>query len=90
MKVSEIYLLIQLGQNLHTLGTVIIDYKGFRVTAQSIIPGILEREQEQSVVYGSIDFGTTIVTSPDYDDLLDKGKTSTYQALLGTLLRFWF
>lgn len=35
----------------------------FRVTAQTIIPGILEREQEQSVVYGSIDFGKTVVTS---------------------------
>ena len=64
---------------LHTLGTVIIDYKGFRVTAQSIIPGILEREQEQSVVYGSIDFGKTIVTSADYTPLLEKVAKSTRQ-----------
>lgn len=35
----------------------------FRITAQSIIPGILEREQEQSVVYGSVDFGKTVVSS---------------------------
>lgn len=35
----------------------------YRVTAQSIIPGILEREQEQSVVYGSVDFGKTVVSS---------------------------
>ena len=66
-------------KGLHTLGTVIIDYKGFRVTAQSIIPGILEREQEQSVVYGSIDFGKTIVTSSDYDDLLEKVAKATRQ-----------
>lgn len=66
-------------KGLHTLGTVIIDYKGFRITAQSIIPGILEREQEQSVVYGSIDFGKTIVTSPDYDGLLDKVAKATKQ-----------
>lgn len=57
---------------LYTLGTVVIDYRGYRVTAQSIIPGILEREQEQSVVYGSIDFGKTVVTHPKYLDLLGK------------------
>ena len=59
-------------EGLYTLGTVVIDYRGFRVTAQSIIPGILEREQEQSVVYGSIDFGKTVVTHPKYMDLLQK------------------
>ena len=51
---------------------MVIDYRGFRVTAQSIIPGILEREQEQSVVYGSIDFGKTVITSEKYFDLLGK------------------
>ncbi|XP_029826226.2 clustered mitochondria protein homolog [Ixodes scapularis] len=55
-----------------TLGTLVVDYRGFRVTAQSIIPGILEREQDQSVVYGSVDFGKTVVTRQDYLDLLKK------------------
>lgn len=55
---------------LYTLGTVVIDYRGYRVTAQSIIPGILEREQEQSVVYGSIDFGKTVLTHNKYLDLV--------------------
>jgi len=59
-------------EGLFTLGTVVLDYRGYRVTAQSIIPGILEREQEQSVVYGSIDFGKTIVTHSKYLDLLQK------------------
>ncbi|KAK2711731.1 clustered mitochondria protein homolog [Artemia franciscana] len=59
-------------EGLYTLGTVVIDYRGYRVTAQSIIPGILEREQEQSVIYGSIDFGKTIVSHPKYMDLLGK------------------
>merc|ERR1719383_1221026 len=67
------------NEGLFTLGTVVLDYRGYRVTAQSIIPGILEREQEQSVVYGSIDFGKTIVTSTDYDDLLDKVAKATRQ-----------
>ncbi|XP_014288289.1 clustered mitochondria protein homolog isoform X1 [Halyomorpha halys] len=57
---------------LYTLGTVVVDYRGYRVTAQSIIPGILEREQEQSVVYGSIDFGKTVISHPKYMDLLNK------------------
>lgn len=59
-------------EGLYTLGTCVLDYRGFRVTAQSIIPGILEREQEQSVVYGSIDFGKTVVSHPKYMELLQK------------------
>ncbi|MGH0153051.1 UNVERIFIED_CONTAM: hypothetical protein FKN15_023977 [Acipenser sinensis] len=57
---------------LYTLGTVVVDYRGYRITAQSIIPGILEREQEQSVIYGSIDFGKTVVSHPKYLELLEK------------------
>ncbi|XP_048374702.1 clustered mitochondria protein homolog isoform X2 [Sphaerodactylus townsendi] len=59
-------------EGLYTLGTVVVDYRGYRVTAQSIIPGILEREQEQSVVYGSIDFGKTVVSHTKYLELLEK------------------
>lgn len=59
-------------EGLYTLGTVVVDYRGYRVTAQSIIPGILEREQEQSVVYGSIDFGKTILSNTEYLELLSK------------------
>lgn len=59
-------------EGLYTLGTVVIDYHGFRVTAQSIIPGILEREQEQSVIYGSVDFGHTVMSHPKYLELLAK------------------
>lgn len=58
--------------NLYTLGMVVIDYKGYRVTAQSIIPGILDKEQEQSVVYGSVDFGKTVVSSEAYCNLLSR------------------
>ena len=55
---------------LYELGTVVVDYRGYRITAQSIIPGILEREQEESVIYGSIDFGKTVVTSDKYKELV--------------------
>ena len=79
-------------EGLYTLGTVIVDYRGYRVTAQSIIPGkssskshvdriffflhdiffvgILEKEQEQSVVYGSVDFGKTVVPNEKYNEMV--------------------
>ncbi|XP_072164554.1 clustered mitochondria protein homolog [Diadema setosum] len=65
---------------LYTLGTVVVDYRGYRITAQSIIPGILEREQEESVIYGSIDFGKTVVTNEKYKELLS--KTSQHLKIL--------
>ena len=60
---------------LHTLGTVVVDYRGMRVTAQTIVPGILEKEQEQSVVYGSTDFGKTCASNDKYKELLEKVAT---------------
>ena len=62
-------------EGLFTLGTVVVDYRGYRITAQSIIPGILEREQEESVIYGSIDFGKTVVVSDRYKELV-RGPSS--------------
>lgn len=59
-------------QGLYTLSTVIVDYRGYRVIAQSIIPGILQREQEQSVVYGSADSGKTISSHEKFLELLNK------------------
>ncbi|XP_051959972.1 clustered mitochondria protein homolog [Xyrauchen texanus] len=60
------------SEGLYLLGTAVIDYHGYRVTAQTIVPGILERDQEQSVIYGSIDFGKTVVSNDRYLELLDK------------------
>ncbi|XP_070773586.1 clustered mitochondria protein homolog [Enoplosus armatus] len=59
-------------EGLHTLGTVVVDYRGIRVIAQTIVPGILEKNQEQSVVYGSNDYGKTVYTHPRFLELLDK------------------
>ena len=47
-------------KGLHTLGAVIIDYRGYRVFAQSIVPGLLQREHEAAIIYGSTDNGKTI------------------------------
>lgn len=63
-------------QSLYTLSTVIVDYRGYRVIAQSIIPGILQREQEQSVVYGSVDSGKSISSHDKFLELLSKAGKS--------------
>lgn len=61
-------------------------HRGYRVTAQSIIPGILEREQEQSVVYGSIDFGKTVLTHPKYLELVSRLLTVDLREILNNSL----
>merc|ERR1719210_358759 len=59
-------------EGLHTLGTVIVDYRGYRVVGQSIISGILSRDQEQSIIYGSIDNGKTINSDAKFDGILSE------------------
>lgn len=34
--------------------------------------GILERDQEHSVVYGSVDFGKTVLSHPKYLEMVNK------------------
>jgi hypothetical protein len=43
----------------------------FNVT-KFIFLGILEKEQEQSVVYGSTDFGKTCTTNDKYKELVNQ------------------
>lgn len=57
-------------EGLHTLGTVIVDYRGYRVVGQSIISGILSRDQEQSIIYGSIDNGKTVNWNEKFEEVL--------------------
>ncbi|KAM6986115.1 clustered mitochondria protein homolog [Aplochiton taeniatus] len=59
-------------QGLHTIGTTVVDYRGYCVTAQTIVPGILEKEQEDIVVYGSNDYGKTVLTHPRFVELLEQ------------------
>ncbi|KAI8924202.1 clustered mitochondria-domain-containing protein [Entophlyctis helioformis] len=49
-------------ENLHTLGTAVVDYMGRRIVAQTIVPGILRKvaSQESAVQYGSVDNGKEI------------------------------
>ncbi|KAF0978773.1 hypothetical protein FDP41_001843 [Naegleria fowleri] len=57
-------------RGIHTLASAIIDYRGYRVVAQSIIPGILQGDQGSRHVYGSIDEGKSFVTDPKYHALM--------------------
>ncbi|XP_063675005.1 clustered mitochondria protein homolog [Bolinopsis microptera] len=59
---------------LHTLGTVIVDYRGYRVVGQSIISGILSRDQEQSIIYGSIDNGKSINSNDKFGKVLESSS----------------
>ncbi|XP_030602479.1 clustered mitochondria protein homolog isoform X2 [Archocentrus centrarchus] len=61
-------------EGLHILGTAVVDYRGVRVIAQTIVPGILEKNQEQSIVYGSNDNGKTVFTHPRFLEMLDKAS----------------
>ena len=55
-----------------TLGSAVIDYRGLRVAAQTGLPGILEKPQEEQVEHGSTDFGRAVVSNDEYKTLLEK------------------
>jgi protein TIF31 len=57
---------------LYTLATVVVDYLGHRVVAQSIVPGILRRNQTCSVVYGASEIEGKMVVSDRFNALLAK------------------
>lgn len=52
--------------DLHVLHMVIINYRGFKIIAQCIIPGILSIDQLNCCKYGSIDDCKTIETDPEF------------------------
>lgn len=46
---------------LHTVLTCLVDYKGFRIVAQSMIPGVLQMgENAARLMYGSIEQGSRL------------------------------
>ncbi|KAJ2897534.1 Intracellular distribution of mitochondria, partial [Coemansia aciculifera] len=49
---------------LHTLGSVVVDYCGVRVVAQSVVPGVFRRQEVTPIVYGSSDQGKTLAADP--------------------------
>lgn len=55
---------------LYTLATVVVDYMGRRVIAQSMIPGILRKDQTNTIVYGANDADQSMVVNPRFNDAL--------------------
>ncbi|KAH9710249.1 Clustered mitochondria protein [Citrus sinensis] len=51
---------------LHNLAMAIIDYRGHRVVAQSVLPGILQGDKSDSLLYGSVDNGKKISWNEDF------------------------
>ncbi|PIN14395.1 putative protein CLU1/cluA/TIF31 [Handroanthus impetiginosus] len=51
---------------LYNLAMAIIDYRGHRVVAQSVLPGILHGDKSNSILYGSVDNGKKICWSEDF------------------------
>ena len=58
-------------EGLSTLLTSVVDYKGFRLVAQSLIPGVLATETT-NIIYGSLDKGATIHFEPNFHELVKK------------------
>ncbi|KAL3680571.1 hypothetical protein R1sor_023527 [Riccia sorocarpa] len=60
---------------LYTLAMAIVDYRGHRVVAQSIIPGILQGDKTDSLLYGSVDNGKKISWNEKFHaKVLEAGK----------------
>lgn len=58
---------------LHIIATCHVNYKGYRVIAQSIIPGILTNTDQSSLTeYGSVDDGATINNNEEFKELMKK------------------
>jgi protein TIF31 len=53
---------------IHTLGTVLVDYKGHRIVCQTIVPGILKKagSSEPTIQYGSVDGGNEIFSRSEF------------------------
>ncbi|GMY22327.1 clustered mitochondria protein isoform X4 [Fagus crenata] len=46
---------------LYNLAMAIIDYRGHRMVAQSVLPGILQVDKSDSLLYGSVDNGKNVL-----------------------------
>ncbi|KAL3537348.1 hypothetical protein ACH5RR_000714 [Cinchona calisaya] len=61
---------------LYNLAMAIIDYRGHRVVAQSVLPGILQGDKSDSLLYGSVDNGKKICWSEDFHSKVSEAAKS--------------
>ena len=57
-------------RDLRVLHMIIINYRGYKVIAQCIIPGILSVDHIYCSQYGSIDDGKTIQNNPEFEKIM--------------------
>ncbi|KAJ1993839.1 Intracellular distribution of mitochondria [Coemansia spiralis] len=70
--ISGVRLVNQLdAEGINTLGSVVVDYRGVRVVAQSVVPGIFRRQDTTQIVYGSVDNGVTIGSDPEFHKTME-------------------
>ncbi|KAF9898427.1 Intracellular distribution of mitochondria, partial [Lobosporangium transversale] len=67
-------------EGLYTLGTIVVDYKGVRVVAQSIVPGIFRQQEESSIVYGSVDNGPLVKSDEKFHEILGQAAKALHLA----------
>ncbi|KAF9934355.1 Intracellular distribution of mitochondria [Modicella reniformis] len=67
-------------EGLNTLGTVVVDYKGVRIVAQSIVPGIFRQQEESSIVYGSVDNGPLAKSDEKFHEILGQAAKALHLA----------
>jgi hypothetical protein len=60
------------GKKIHTVQTSLIYYRGFCVTAQSLIQGILYYDEQTWTKYGSINDGKTIVVDSEFKEIIKR------------------
>mmetsp|Transcript_59557 Transcript_59557/g.145972 ORF Transcript_59557/g.145972 Transcript_59557/m.145972 type:complete len:1590 (+) Transcript_59557:309-5078(+) len=58
--------------DIHTLGTIVVDYMGTRYVCQSILPGILSGEKTHTLLYGSVEAGMPLVWDKEMHEILEK------------------
>ncbi|KII72039.1 Clustered mitochondria protein [Thelohanellus kitauei] len=69
LDIKGIEYLSSLGVNdFHFLGTTVVDYRGYRLVVQSVLPGIFNRSPTQSIEYGSMDHGRTVFADERFVD----------------------
>ncbi len=65
---------------LYTLATTLVTYRGRRLIAQSIIPGIFHGDRASAHVYGSMDHGKTVQCKDEFHALMKKAAEKLHIA----------
>jgi hypothetical protein len=69
----------------HTLAYCIVDYKGHRLVAQSVVPGLLYGNKTAELKYGSPDLGETIKWDKDFHEKVKPPFTGLLTSSIGPL-----